>query len=269
MIIIGEKINATRKSIAKALAERDAAAIIKTAVRQAEAGADYIDVNGGDPREGQEVKNMAWLVELVQANTDLPICVDSADPEAVKTGLSMAADAGRKPILNSISLEADRLGPVLPLAAEHECMVIALLMSDGGTPCGVDDRLKIAGELIDKITGAGKKIDEIIIDPCFLPVSADAMSGRRVIEAIDAIGREWPQVHIGGGCSNISFGLPKRKNINFALLAQAIFHGMDTGLIDPCLPGIMACIYAAEAVAGRDEFCMGYVMAEREDKLGD
>jgi 5-methyltetrahydrofolate--homocysteine methyltransferase len=94
------------------------------------------------------------------------------------------------------------------------------------------------------------------------------MSGRRVVEAIDRIHTQWPEVHIGGRCSNVSFGLPKRKLVNFALLSQAIFHGMDAGLIDPCVPGIMATIYAAEAVAGKDEFCMGYVMAEREGKLG-
>lgn len=264
MIVIGEKINATRKSIAAALEARDDQAIIETAVQQADAGADYLDVNGGDPRSGQEAKNMAWLVELVQANTDLPLCIDTADTEAAKTGLDLA---DKKPILNSISLEEDRLGPMLPLAGEHECMVIALLMSDAGTPCGVDDRLRSAETLIGKITGAGKAIDEIIVDPCFLPVSTDPMNGRRVIEAISKIHAEWPEVHIGGGCSNISFGLPRRKLVNFALLGQAIFHGMDAGLIDPCIPGIMGCIYAAEAVAGADEFCMNYVTAEREGKL--
>jgi 5-methyltetrahydrofolate--homocysteine methyltransferase len=74
-------------------------------------------------------------------------------------------------------------------------------------------------------------------------------------------------VHIGGGCSNVSFGLPKRRFVNLALLAAAIYHGMDTALTDPCVPGVMATIYAAEAVAGKDEFCMGYVTAEREGKL--
>jgi len=266
MIIIGEKINATRKSIAAALQARDADALIRVAVEQAGAGADYIDVNCGDPREGMEAENMAWVMDLVQANTELPVAVDSADPQAMKVGL---VKADKKPILNSISLEADRLDPMLPIAAEHECMVVALLMSDAGTPSGVDDRLSNAQALIDKLTGVGKKIDEIIIDPCFLPVSTDTTVGRNVVNAIGRIHREWPEIHVGGGCSNISFGLPKRKFVNFAMLSQAIFHGMDVGLIDPCVPGIMATIYAAEAVAGRDEFCMNYVMADREGRLGD
>ena len=264
MIIIGEKINATRKAIAAALQDRDEQHIVKTAQEQVAAGAQYIDVNGGDPRPGQEAKNMAWLVGLVQGNTDAAVCVDSADPEAVRVGLKLAK---KKPILNSVSLETERLGKMLPIVGEFDCSVVALLMSDSGTPCGVDDRLKNAEQLLGLITAKGKKLDEIIIDPCFLPVSADQGAGKAVVAAINAIRRRWPEVHIGGGCSNISFGLPKRKYVNFALLSQAIFHGMDAGLIDPCIPGIMATILAAEAVAGRDEYCMTYVMAEREGKL--
>ena len=257
MIIIGEKINATRKAIAAALEAHDEQHIIQTAVEQAQAGANYLDVNGGDPREGKEAENMAWLVGLVQDNTDLPVAVDSANPQAVKVGLEMAK---KKPILNSISLETDRLESLLPIATEHECMVVALLMSDDGTPSGIDDRVKSATALIEKLTAAGKKLDEIIIDPCFLPVSADPAAGKQVIGAIAAIHAQWPEVHIGGGCSNISFGLPKRKFVNFALLCQAIYHGMDTGLIDPCIDGIIGTILAAEAVAGQDDFCMNYVM---------
>ncbi|MCY2929324.1 MAG: dihydropteroate synthase [Planctomycetota bacterium] len=147
MIIIGEKINATRKAIAAALAERNEKAIIQTAVEQAAAGADFIDINGGDPREGMEEKNMAWLVELVQANTDKALAIDSADVGAMRKGLSLVR---KKPILNSISLESDRLGPMLPIVAEHDCMVVALLMSDEGTPCRVDDRLHRAEALIAK-----------------------------------------------------------------------------------------------------------------------
>lgn len=260
MIVIGERINATRKSIAEALAKRDAQHIIDTAVAQVQAGAQYVDVNGGDPRPGEEIKNVTWLIELVQANTDAAVSVDSANPDAVRAGL---AQARGKPILNSISLESERLESMLPIVGEFDCMVIALLMSDDGTPSGVDDRLERCEALLGKLTGAGKNLDDIIVDPCFLPVSTDSMSARRTIDAISAIHERWPEVHIGGGCSNVSFGLPKRKIINFALLSQAIYHGMDAGLIDPCVPGTMETVAAAEAVAGKDDFCMNYVTALR------
>lgn len=256
MLIIGEKINASRKSIAAALADRDAEFIARTAVEQVAAGAEYIDLNGGDPREGMEAKNMAWLVETVQAATDAALAIDTADPEAMRTGLKMA---GKKPILNSVSLEAARIGHMLPICGEFDCMVVALLMSDDGTPAGPDDRLARAGTLIEKLTAAGKKPDEIIIDPCFLPISAEASAGRGVIDAVAKIRRNWPDVHVGGGCSNISYGLPKRRIVNIAALAQAVYNGMDVGIIDPCAEGVMEIILAAEALAGTDEFCMNYV----------
>ncbi len=260
MIIIGEKINATRRSIAAALEARDADLIVRTAREQEQAGAHYLDVNGGDPRAGREAENVAWLMDLVQEHTSLPVAVDTADASAARAGLSAAK---KRPILNSISLEAERLEAMLPLVGEFDCKVIALLMDDGGTPSGTDDRLDRAERLIGKLTAAGRTVEDIIVDPCFLPVSTDTSSGRVVLEAIAAIRRRWPEVHIGGGCSNISFGLPKRRYVNFALLGQAIYAGMDAGIIDPCVPDIMATILAAEAVAGRDEFCMNYVTAMR------
>lgn len=264
MIVIGEKINATRKSIAAALEARDGQAIVRVAREQVQAGAHYLDLNGGDPRPGREAENLAWLAQTVQGALDVPLCIDSADAGAARGALALAS---RKAILNSISLETDRQGPLMPVLAEFDCKVIGLLMSDQGAPVGVDDRLRNAEKLIERFAAAGRKMDDIIIDPCFLTLATDAASGRAVIDAIAAIHKAWPEVHIGGGCSNVSFGLPKRRHINFALLAQAIYHGMDVGLIDPCTPGILAAVYAAEAVAGRDDFCMNYVTAEREGKL--
>ncbi len=260
MIIIGEQINATRKVIAAALEAREESVIVNAAKAQASAGADYIDVNGGDAREGREVSNVEWLIDLVQANTDVPISVDSANPEAVELGLSKSRG---KCILNSVSLETHRLENLLPVVERFDCLVVALLMSDSGTPSGVEDRLECAEKLVGHLTSAGKKVEDIIIDPCFLPVSADACSARAVIDSIAAIRQRWPEIHIGGGCSNTSYGLPKRKFINFAVLTQAIYHGMDVGIIDPCVPDMMSVILAAQAVAGRDEFCMNYVTRMR------
>lgn len=265
MIVIGEKINATRKSIAEALENRDEQTIIKTAKAQADAGADYLDVNGGDPHAGKEAENIEWLVGLVQSNTDLPVAVDTADADAAGRGLDLAE---KKPILNSISLESERIEPLLPVAKEHECMVIALLMSDEGPPKGADDRLANAERLIGKLTDVGKNVDEILVDPCLFPAASDPDSVRKCLDGVAAIRDKWPDVHISLGVSNVSHGLPKRHYVNLALLAQAIFMGADAGIVDPTAEGTMAIIHAAEALAGRDEFCMNYVTAAREGKLG-
>lgn len=264
MLIIGERINATRKAVRAAIERRDEAQIAELATSQAEAGADYIDVNGGDPREGAEAKNMEWLVNLVQAHTDKPISVDSANPEAVKVGLDLARG---KPIVNSISLEADRLRAMLPVVADAECMVIALCMADEGTPTGVDDRVSRARDLVAKLTDAGKKPEEIIVDPCFFPVSADLANGKIVCRAIGEIRKALPGVYVGGGLSNCSFGLPQRKLINLAMIVAGVYKGMNAAIVDPCVPGLVPAILAAEVVSGADDWCANYITAYREGKL--
>jgi len=265
MIIIGEKINATRKPIAAAISAKDEEHIITTAKDQVAAGADYIDLNGGDPNPETEAANMEWLVKLVQDNVDVPLCLDSSNIKAIERGLALVKS---KPIVNSITLETERLESFLPVLAEHECMVIGLCLSDDGMPRGVDDRLDRAARLIDQLTGIGKKIDEIIIDPAFLPVSAEPDSGKAVCQAIAKIREKFPEVHIGGGLSNVSFGLPKRKFINLAMVSMAISNGMDTAIVDPCTPYMVPIILAAEAICGADQWCANYISAYRDGRLG-
>lgn len=264
MIIIGEKINATRKAVAAAIRARDEKYIIAAATEQVQAGADYLDVNAGDPTPEVEVANMQWLVGLVQGNVDVPLCIDSASPQAMAAGLALAE---KKAIVNSISLEAERLQAFLPVIADHDCMVIALCMSDEGTPIGAEDRVARAAKLIEHITAAGKRVDEIIVDPCFFPVSAEPGSPRQICQAIAEIRRQFPEVLIGGGLSNVSYGLPQRRLINLAMLAVATCHGMNAAIIDPCAPGIVPMILAAEVISGADQWCAKYVAAHREGKL--
>jgi len=264
MIIIGEKINATRKSIAAAIEARDAEHILKTAADQVAAGADYLDINGGDPDPKRELENVRWLVELVQGRLDVPLCIDSANAEAMAAGLELARS---KPILNSITLEANRLAAFEPIVAERECMVVALLMADEGMPTGVEDRLERAGKLIERLTALGKRPEDIIVDPCFLPLSAQPGSGRAVCEAIARIRSEFPGVHVGGGLSNASYGLPQRRLVNLAMVAAAVAAGMDVAIIDPTAPQMLPMVLAAEVVSGADEWCANYIAAYREGRL--
>jgi 5-methyltetrahydrofolate--homocysteine methyltransferase len=264
MIIIGEKINATRKAISAAIAARDEQHILKTAREQIEAGANYLDLNGGDPKPGAEEANMEWLVKLVQANFDVPLCLDSASPSAMEVGLNLVK---QKPIVNSVSLEKERLERFLPILSKHECMVVALCMADDGMPTGCDDRVARAGKLIKAITSIGKKVEEIIIDPCFFPVSAEPKSAVQVCQGIAQIKANHPGVHVGGGLSNVSYGLPARKYINFAMVAACVYHGMDAAIIDPCSHPIVPIMLAGEVLTGADEWCANWVGLHRAGKL--
>ena len=263
MLIVGEKINATRKRIAQACQQRDAELIIQTVSEQVQAGADYIDVNAGLP--GKEVQTMEWLLGLVQTTTDLPLMLDSSDPVAMKKGLELAKT---KPVVNSISMEKDRLEQFTPLLKEHDCGVVGLCLSDAGMPSGVEDRLATADTLIEHLTKiCGKKIEDIYLDLCVFPVSAQTRDPMDMALAIEKVMAKYPGLHTIAGLSNVSFGLPARRLLNLSFLTILISRGLDAVICDPNCPGLLATIAAAELLSNRDEFAMNYITAHREGKL--
>ncbi len=263
MLIVGEKINATRKRIGQACQERNGELIIQTVKEQVQAGADYIDVNAGLP--GKEVETMEWVLDLVQQSTDLPIMLDSSDPVAMKKGLELVK---KKPIVNSISMEKDRLESFSPLVAEHECQVVGLCVSDAGMPTGVEDRLATADALIEHLRGkCGKKIEEIYLDLGVFPVSAEPKAPMEMAAAVEKVMAKYPGVHTIAGLSNVSFGLPERRLLNLTFLALLISRGLDAAICDPNTAGLHATIRAAELLSNRDEFAMNYITAHREGKL--
>jgi cobalamin-dependent methionine synthase I len=259
MIIIGELINASRKAIKAAIEAGDAAAIQKVATDQAAAGADYIDVNAGI-FVGKEPHYLKWLVETVQAVTDKPCAIDSPDPGAIEAAL--AAHQGT-PMINSISLEKDRYEKLMPIIAGTPMKVIALCMSDEGMPQTVDDRMRIADTLVDGLVKNNIPVENIFVDPLVQPVSVDNSFGVEFINAIEKIVAAFPGIHTACGLSNISYGLPARKFMNQTFMTMAIAKGLDGAIINPLDGRMMANIVAAEALAGRDSFCMNYLKAFR------
>jgi len=261
MILIGEKINATRKPVSMAIQSLDAAVIEQLARTQAQAGATYLDVNGGDP--AREAENLLWLIDAVQAAVQLPISIDSANPGAIEAAMKKIK---HKPIVNSICLEKKRRETMLPLVRDHECSVIGLLVNDIGVPRGIEDRVRMAEEMVGLLTDAGKTPDEIIVDPCFLTVYTEPNAGLDLLESIRRIRSRWPEIHIGGGISNASHGLPERKWINQSYLVLAMGAGLDAAILDPTVEGTVPLILAADVVLNRDEMAMKYIAATRTEK---
>jgi len=256
MLIIGERINATRKDIAGAITRKDAAFIQNEAKKQASAGADFLDVNSGT-KPGTEKSNMEWLVTTIRAVTTLPFCIDSANPEAIEAGLKLHGPG--KPLVNSVTDEPDRIEKVLPLVKQHHALVVGLLIDPAGVPDTVEKRLAIAGSLVPKITGAGIPFSDIYIDPCVFPVSTDTKNGQTLIESIQGIRKLFPGIKFAVGLSNISYGLPKRSFINQAFLILLLSAGLDAALIDPLDTGMMASLKSAEVLLNRDEYCLNYI----------
>jgi 5-methyltetrahydrofolate--homocysteine methyltransferase len=262
MFIIGELINSTRKRIREAVVARDEGYIREVAIKQRDAGADMLDVNGGVA--GQEVECLQWLVGVVQEAVDLPLCLDSSDAEALKAALPLVRE---RPMINSITGEEARFQAVLPLLKEFHAKVIALSMGAAGPPAGVEDRVAMGCRLVDRLTGAGLALDDIYVDPCVLPISTGPAHGRSVAEAVGQIVARYPGVHTSVGLSNVSFGLPARKLLNQTFLVLLMSQGLDTAILDPCDRQLMANIAAAEALLGRDEYCGAYLRAFRAGKL--
>ncbi len=262
MFIIGELINATRKRIREAVVNRDAAYIQEIARRQAEAGADMLDVNGGVA--GQEAESLKWLVEVVQQAVDLPLCLDSSDAGALREALPLVR--GRA-MINSITDEEERFCAVLELLKEYKARVIALAMGAAGPPSGIDDRVATGRRLVERLAEAGVALDDIFVDPCVMPVSTGSEHGRSVIEAVGRLRELFPGVHISVGLSNVSFGLPARKLLNQTFLVLLMSRGLDAAILDPCDRQLMANMLAAEALLGRDEYCAAYLKAYRQGKL--
>ena len=263
MIIVGELINASRKAIGAALTAQDSATIQATAIDQHQAGANYIDVNAGI-FVGKEADYLVWLTKTVQAVVNGPCALDSPDPAALEAAL--AVHQGQA-MINSISLEKDRFDKLLPLVAGTDLKVVALCMSDDGMPETVADRLTIADKLINALVQKGVALDNIYVDPLVQPMSVNNSFGVEFLNAIEAIRQRFPGVHTMCGLSNISFGLPARKFLNQTFMAMAIAKGLDGAIINPLDKRMMANITAAEALAGRDNYCMKYLKAFRAGLL--
>ena len=251
--------------MAAAIADRDADFIADLARRQAEAGADYVDCNSGRTGDA-EAEDMAWLVETVKAATDRPVSLDSASPRAIAAGLD-AWGEGSAPLINSVMLADEQLAAMLPMVAQSGGSVIALAHDDTDADAEPERRLEIARALVERITAAGISAERIFIDPVMSPVATSAEAPGRTRRAIELIREALPECHIVCGLSNVSFGLPARALLNRTFLAQAVAAGLDAAILDPLDREIMRTIYAAEVLAGRDEWCLRYIEAHREGML--
>jgi cobalamin-dependent methionine synthase I len=265
MLIIGELINSTRKQIRKAVEEKDAAYIQDLARRQADAGAHWIDVNAG-AFPSDEVEKMQWLIGAIRQVTEAPLSIDSPRPEAVEAGLALA---GKEPFLNSISAESERYTALIPLVKKYGARVVALSLDDSGMTDEMAKVWSVADGLIKRLEDDGVPPDHIFVDPLIRPVSTNGDYAMGALWVVEKITEVHPQVHKTCGLSNVSYGLPRRKLVNQVFVAMAIAKGMDSAIIDPLDARMMANICVAEALAGRDQFCMGYITAEREGKFGE
>ena len=264
MLIIGEKINGTRKEVREAVTARDAEFIRTLARAQVDAGAGVLDVNAGTSPD-REAEDLVWLAQTVQGAVDVALCLDSANPKALAAALAVV---DKTPFINSISGEPDRLEHILPLVAEHGSPVIALALDANGIPKGVDGRMAVVERLFEETRRVGVADEAVYVDPLIMTIATDSQGGAIALETMRQVRQRFPEAHLTAGLSNASFGLPARSLVNQAFLTLGLAAGLDSAIMDPTDRALTSALLAAEVVLGRDRHCMNYNRAYRAGKIG-
>lgn len=253
VVVIGEKINPTgHKRLARALKEHDFDYIREIARKQVEVGADVLDVNVGAPGIDEE-KLMPEVVEAVASVVEVPLCLDSNNPRALRAGLAVAPG---RPLVNSVSAERSSLEAVLPIVRDHGAAVIGLTMNDDGIPEDTDTRLAAAERILESAARLNIDVESIVIDPLVLTVGANPKAGVVTLQTIEAVSSRFG-VNINLGASNVSFGLPDRNLINMAFLALAIGAGANCVISDPMR--LLGIIRSSDLLLGRDAYSRRYI----------
>jgi cobalamin-dependent methionine synthase I len=264
MLIIGERINTSRKPINEGVANRDAAYIQEDVKSQMDSGANLIDVNAGS-RRNSEVEDLSWLIEVIQdALPQVRLSIDSPNPDSMKAVLDQVE---HPPMLNSITGERSRFEAMASIIQSRECDIVALCIDDRGIPKSADQALENANRLVSDLGRLGVKRERIYLDPVIQAVSTNTEAGLMVLDTIDRIRQELEGANVICGLSNISFGLPNRPLINRAFLTLAMNAGLNAAIVDPLDKKLMGTLRATTVLLGQDPWCQAYTAAFREGKL--
>ena len=257
-VLIGERINpAGKKKIAKALKAGNLEIVRREALAQAQAGADILDVSAGTFGV-DEVTLLPQAVQAVIDTVDIPLCLDSANPEALEAALKVYKG---KPLINSVTGEEHSLAKVLPLVKEYGAVVIGLVQDDEGIPNDAERRVAIAHNIVQRAEAAGIPREDIMIDCLAFAVGADTSSGLVTLETIRRVKAELG-VNLTLGASNISFGLPDRDVINNTFVAIVIAAGATCLIVD--VARVRPIVLAADLVLANDKRARRYIEAYRQ-----
>ncbi len=261
MIIIGELINGMYKDVGRAIVNKEADIIQHLAADQVKAGASALDVNTG-PYSKNPKDDMKWLVESIQAVTDVPLSLDSTKPDVIEEGLKLAK---KRAIINSTSADEDRMAKIFELAKRYNTQVIGLAMDKSGVPNSKEKRLELAATIVAKAMEYGISADDLYLDPVVLPVNVAQNQGLEVLESI----REFrllcdpaPQTTVG--LSNVSQGTKARSLINRTFLTMAVANGLTSAILDPLDKDLMDALITSELVLNKNIYCDSFLKAYRK-----
>ncbi len=265
MLVIGELINATRKSVKNAITNKDAAFLQHLALQQSKAGAHYLDLNvaTGTGQQEKEIEDMRWAIKVIRDVTTKPLAIDTTDYEVLKAALDVH---GSGAMINSISAEKSRLIPFLRLAKEYNCFAIVLPIDNEGIPKDIDSRLRIIRNILHVAEKEGIPIDNLYFDPLVLPLGVEEKSAIVALKTLRALKKDIG-VKTTVGLSNISFGLPLRGLLNRTFLSLAIYEGLDSVILNPLDKRVMSSLLATMLCLGNDPYSSNYLKSFRQNLL--
>jgi 5-methyltetrahydrofolate--homocysteine methyltransferase len=261
VVIIGESINPTRrKKLVSTLENGNFEYMLDLAEKQIRAMADVLDINVGFPGV-DDVKLLPAAVKALNDKFDIPLCLDSPNPDAIEAALKVALG---KCLINSVNGEEASLNTLLPMARDYKAAIIGLTMDGDGITNDPLKRLAVAEKILERAAKAGINEADVIIDPLAMAVSADPVACMVTLETIRLI-HDKLGLNITLGASNISFGLPDREALNSAFIVLAIMNGLTCPIANS--EKITALVRATDLILGRDEYAVRFVenFQNRED----
>ena len=202
-----------------------------------------------------------WTVQTAQTVTDKIVAVDSSDSTTIYAGLEAHDGSKGRPAINSFNLEDGRQ-ELVPMAKEHNALLFANASGNSGMPQNAEERIANLVTCMDMMDKDGIEVEDRFLDPLVFPIGAGPDFGKHYLDAVRELRKMYPDVHIFGGHSNVSFGLPNRKLINEVFVSLSIVAGCDSMMIDPVMNGVEGLTsfkFAADALFGLDEYSMKYL----------
>jgi 5-methyltetrahydrofolate corrinoid/iron sulfur protein methyltransferase len=230
---------------------------------QEENGAHFIDLCVDEISYYPE-ERLEWMqsaVKTMQSITDKPLSLDSSDSETIKVGLKVYDRGKSRPAINSVNLELPRL-PLIQMSKDMDTYIFANAGGADGMPADDKERTENLVSLMDMMDEVGVPMDDRYLDPLVFPIGANPQFGNHYLDSVRTLRKKYPEVHIFGGHSNASFGLPARKVLNNAFLSLAVLAGCDSLMIDPVMnptTGIVEFKLGVEVLTGKDDFSMNFI----------
>lgn len=258
MLIIGERLSIISKKVREAIQSKNKKTIQQIAVEQWRAGAHMIEANIGPAEEGGETL-MEWIVTTIQEAVPLPVSLDTANPKAMEAGLRIHNNQWGKPLINSTSLDPERL-IMFELAAKYNAPIIALTIGKGGLPRDAEERVEIAVQLMEKAVEFGIPLEEVYLDPLVMQISISQTQAREVLRAIKLFQElNDPPMKTIVGLSNLSNGCPKhiRPILNRYYLALLMYEGLSAAIVNP--EEVMEVIKTINILTGKTLYAHSYL----------